>query len=340
MRVLTRLILGMAVAGVAIASATAAEPEKTNLKIAVGSQILNYMPLELGVKLGNFKQEGLDVTVENFQAGGSKALQALIGGSVDGTVGFYDHTIQMQAQGKAISCVFLLNDIPGVLIGVRGDLADKVKTATDLKGLKLGITAPGSSTDTMARYYIKKAGLGPRDVNIIAVGSGAPGLVALEAKNIDALVYFDPIATLLARKKAAVPLFDARTHEGSKQAFGGVYPTACLYLQQSFIDQNPETVQRLVNGLLKTHRWINSVPTEQLVEAIPPGYKTDNNEVNIEILKASKDLFSRTGAMDPASARVPLAVLSDYDPKIGAAKIDLSRTFTNTFVERAAQQLK
>src|SRR5438094_10262861 len=104
MRVLTRLMLGVAVAGLAITSAKAAERERTNLKIAVGSQILNYLPLELGVKLGNFKQEGLDVTVENFQAGGSKALQALIGGSVDGTVGFYDHTIQMQAQGKDISC--------------------------------------------------------------------------------------------------------------------------------------------------------------------------------------------------------------------------------------------
>jgi len=340
MRVLTRLMFGIAFAGLAIASAHAAEPEKTKLKIAVGSQILNYMPLELGVKLGNFRQEGVDVTVENFQAGGSKALQALIGGSVDGTVGFYDHTIQMQAQGKEISCVFLLNDTPGVLIGVRSDLADKVKTGADLKGLKLGITAPGSSTDTMARYYIKKAGLGPRDVNIIAVGSGAPGMVALEAKNIDALVYFDPIVRMLARKKAAVPLFDARTHEGSKQAFGGTYPTACLYLQQSFIDKNPETVQRLVNALLKTHRWINSVPTEQLVEAIPAGYKTDNTEISMEILKASKDLFSQTGLMDPESAKVPLAVLSDYDPKIAAAKIDLTKTFTNKFVERAARQLK
>ncbi|XIA67610.1 ABC transporter substrate-binding protein [Bradyrhizobium sp. TZ2] len=340
MYVFTRLMLIMALVAFSAISAEAAEPEKTKLKIAVGSQILNYMPLELAVKLGSFKDEGVEVTVENFQAGGSKALQALVGGSVDGTVGFYDHTIQMQAQGKEISCVFLLNDIPGILLGVRSDLADKVKTGADLKGLKLGITAPGSSTDTMARYYIKKSGLGPRDVNIIAVGSGAPGMVALEAKNIDALVYFDPIATLLARKKTATPLFDARMVEGSKQAFGGIYPTACLYLQQSFIDKNPETVQRLVNALLKTHRWIKAVSTEQLVDAMPAGYKTDNRDMNIEIMSASKALFSPTGQMDAEAAKVPLAVLSDYDPKIAAAKIDLSKTFTNRFAERAAQQLK
>jgi NitT/TauT family transport system substrate-binding protein len=329
-----------ALATVACVSAKAAEPEKAKLKIAVGSQILNYMPLELGVKLGHFKNQGLDVTVENFQAGGSKALQALIGGSVDATVGFYDHTIQMQAQGKSISCVFLLNDIPGVLIGVRNDLAERVKTGADLKGLKLGITAPGSSTDTMSRYFIKKAGLGPRDVNIIAVGSGAPGMVALEAKNIDALVYFDPVATLLARKGVAKPLFDARTVEGSKLAFGGVYPTACLYLNADFIARNPETVQRLVDGFLTTHRWIASVSTQELVDAIPRGYKTDDAAVNIDILNASKALFSKTGLMDAEAAKVPLAVLSEYDPKIDPAKIDLSKTFTNTFVEEAQRRLK
>lgn len=165
-------------------------------------------------------------------------------------------------------------------------------------------------------------------------------MVALEAMNVDALVYFDPIATLLARKKNATALFDARTMEGSKQAFGGSYPTACLYLQQSFIDGNPETVQRLVNALLKTRRWINATPAEQLVDTIPPGYKTDNRQVNIEIINASKALFSPTGQMDIEAAKVPLAVLSDFDPKIVAAKIDLNKTFTNRFAERAAQQLK
>lgn len=154
MRILTNLLLGTVMA-VSLASAHAAEPEKPKLKIAVGSQILNYMPLELGVKLGNFKDEGLDVTVENFQAGGSKALQALIGGSVDGTVGFYDHTIQMQAQGKEISCVFLLNDIPGVLIGVRKALTDKVKTGADLKGLKLGIAPRHRSGEELCRARVK-----------------------------------------------------------------------------------------------------------------------------------------------------------------------------------------
>ncbi|MGY0569659.1 hypothetical protein ACTGJ9_000080 [Bradyrhizobium sp. RDM12] len=71
MHAFPRLMLVIAIAAFSLISANAAEPEKSQLKIAVGSQILNYMPLELGVKLGAFKDEGLELTVENFQAGGS-----------------------------------------------------------------------------------------------------------------------------------------------------------------------------------------------------------------------------------------------------------------------------
>lgn len=334
----TAFLIG--VLGMIPAWGQAAEPEKTQLRIAVASQILNYMPFELGVKLGNFKEQGLDVTAENFQAGGSNALQALIGGSVDGAVGFYDHTIQMQAQGRSISCIFLINDVPGVLLGVRSDLADKVKTGADLKGLRIGITTPGSSTDTMARYFVKKSGLGPRDVEIIAVGSGAPGMVALESKNIDALVYFDPTATILARKGGAKPIFDARNAEGSKLAFGGVYPTSCLYLKTDFIQANPETAQRLANAMLKTHRWLAQATPEQIADAMPDGYRVKDRDLQIDILKASAGLFSKTGQMDIEAAKIPLAVISSFDTKVDPTKIDLTKTFTNKFAEEAARQLK
>ncbi|WP_225706987.1 hypothetical protein [Bradyrhizobium cenepequi] len=62
--------------------------------------------------------------------------------------------------------------------------------------------------------------------------------------------------------------------------------------------------------------------------------------MNIDVLKASTALFSQTGLMDAEAAKVSLAVLSDFDPRIAAANIDLSKTFTNRFAESAAQQLK
>ncbi|RZN16498.1 hypothetical protein CWO89_34680 [Bradyrhizobium sp. Leo170] len=187
-----------------------------------------------------------------------------------------------------------------------------MKSGSDLDGPKLGITAPGSWTGRMARHCIKMPGLGPRDVNIIAVGSDAPDVVALDPKKVDALVYFDRIATLLSRKIGANSLFDARTVEGAKTAFGGIRlaPVATcrnLHRQKSrnraalgqCPAEEPPLGQLCINGAVRG--------------AVPAQYETDR-EVNIEILKASKAPFSRASLMDAQPPKVPPAVLSGFYP--------------------------
>src|SRR4030088_1410598 len=77
-------------------------PEKPNLKMGVGgqSQII-YMPLTLADQLGYFRDEGITLEIDDLK-GGSDALKALLGGSLDVVTGFYEHTIRTQTQGKFI----------------------------------------------------------------------------------------------------------------------------------------------------------------------------------------------------------------------------------------------
>ncbi|SFB36530.1 NitT/TauT family transport system substrate-binding protein [Collimonas sp. OK607] len=340
LKTILKSVLTATVLSMTCGTTFAVEPEKQDISMAVGSSILGYTPVPLAQNLGFLKAEGLNVTFENFQAGGSKALQALIGGSVDVVIGSYDHTIQMQAKGKEIVGVFLLNEVPGITLEVRADLADKVKSGKDLKGLRLGITTPGSSTDMIARYYVKKSGLAESDVKIIGVGSGAPGMVALTAKNVDALFSYDPVSTQLLRKGEAKLLFDARTVEGSKLAFGGPYPFACVYVTRSFLEKNPETVQRIANAFLRTVRWIAASTPQKIVETLPATSKLGDAELNAAIWAASKGMFSTTGLFNAEDVKTPLAVLSGFDPSIANKKIDLSKTYTNRFAEAAAQRVK
>lgn len=333
-------ICGVIAMSLISAVAVAAAPEKPAIKLAVGSSILGYAPVPLANSLGYLKQEGLDVTVENFQAGGSKALQALIGGSVDVVVGAYDHTIQMQAKGKEVIGILLLNEVPGVVLNVRADLASKVHTVKDLKGLRVGVTTPGSSTDMIARYTMQRAGLTERDIAFIAVGSGAPGMIALEAKNVDALLSYDPIATQLTKKGEVKTLFDARTLEGSKAAFGGAYPFACVYVTKEFMEKNPETVQHIANAFLRTLRWIDAASPKKIVETLPASFKLGDAALNEAVWGASKEIFSKTGMFNSESVKTPLALLNSFDPTVKRAKIDLSKTFTNRFAEEAAKQVK
>ncbi|ARL91326.1 ABC transporter substrate-binding protein [Burkholderia pseudomallei] len=314
----------------------AAEPEQKHVSLSVGSSILNYLPAPLSVALGNFQKEGLDVQVENFQAGGSKALQALIAGSTDAVVGFYDHTIHMQAQGKDIISVVVLNNTPGMVLAVQPG----INSGKDLKGKRIGVTTPGSSTDLFARYYVSKNGLTPdQDVSFISVGSGAPGMTAFERKQVDALVNFDPVASLIEQRKAGKFLVDTRTAEGTKTVFGGPYPTACLYVTRQFMEKNPDTVQHLVNAFVRTLKWIDSNTPETITDKLPREQLVGGRDEYIESLRHSKGIFSKDGAMDAAGPKTALAVLSSYDEKIRDAKVDLNKTYTNRFVDNALKTI-
>src|ERR1700737_5673937 len=80
-------------------------PEKASLKIGGGGQgQIIYMPLTLADQLGYFKQEGLTVEIQDLK-GGADALQAMIGGSTDATMGFYEHTVRTQTLGKSIEMI-------------------------------------------------------------------------------------------------------------------------------------------------------------------------------------------------------------------------------------------
>ena len=152
----------------ALASATlpglalAQSIEKPKLTIAVGGKnLFYYLPLTIAEQLGYFKDEGLDVTVVDF-AGGSKALQAVVGGSADVVSGAFEHTVNMQFKGQPMRAFVLQGLAPQVVLGINPRTMPHYKSIADLRGKKIGVTAPGSSTNGMVNYVLAKAGRADR----------------------------------------------------------------------------------------------------------------------------------------------------------------------------------
>src|SRR5258708_38648799 len=257
---LGRASIALAIIGLAPMWADAQPIEHPKLTLSIGRLLVYSLPLPVADSKGLFKNQGLGVTVQNFGGSGAKAPQSLIGGSSDVVVGFYDHTVQMQAEGQDVRCVILLNRNPGIALAVRDDLAGTIRQAKDLKGKKIGVTGPGSSTDFLLRYLLARAGVKPEDVSIIGVGSGAAAVAALENKSIDAVMNYDPAITGLERRKLAHLMGHARAPAGSAKAFGASYPASCLYSTGAFIAKNPVTIQRLVNAFAQALVWIDQTP--------------------------------------------------------------------------------
>src|SRR5260370_5522673 len=167
------------------ATAPAQAVEKKQVMLAVGGKTaLYYVPLRICERLGYFKEQGLDVTINDFR-GGAQSLQALVGGSVDVVTGAYEHTIRMQAKGQDIKAVIELGRFPGIVVALRKDKAAGYTSAADLKGMKIGVSAPGSSTNFFVVYLTSKAGLQPADPAYIGVGIDPSAVAALSNGKID-----------------------------------------------------------------------------------------------------------------------------------------------------------
>jgi NitT/TauT family transport system substrate-binding protein len=311
-------------------------PERPKVILGVGGKgLLYYLPLTIAERRNFFKEEGLDVEINDF-GGGARSLQALVGGSVDVVTGAYEHTIRMQAKGQDIRAVCELGRFPAIVIAVRKDKAGQIKSAADFKGAKIGVTAPGSSTALTAQYAMVKAGLKPADAAIIGVGAGPSAVAAMKKGEIDIISHLDPVIAKLEADGDIQVLIDTRTEKGTRALFGGSNPAAVLYTRKEFIDKNPNTTQRLVNAFLKSLKWLQSATPEQVADTVPAEYHLGDKPLYLKAVQSSLESYSRNGVIPQAGMNSVYDMLKVLDPEFKDAKVDLATTFDDRFIKRAA----
>src|SRR5690606_681967 len=221
-----------ALAAAPLAGHAQAKPEKSKVTIAVGGKAaFYYLPLTIAEQLGYFEEQGLKVEILDF-AGGSAALRAVVGGSADVVSGAYEHTINLQANNQYFTAFVLQGRAPAISLGV--STKAKYSSPADMKGMKIGVSAPGSSTNMMANYFLAQHGMKPSEVSFVGVGTGNAAIAAIEAGQIDALSNVDPVMTMLEQRGAVKIVADTRTLKGTEQLFGGPMPAGCLYAPEDF----------------------------------------------------------------------------------------------------------
>ena len=295
------------------------------------------MPLTLAESKGFLKKQGLRAKVEDSNRGGTQALQALLGGSTDMVLGFYDHTIQMQAQEKHIRCVVLLSRLATTSLAVRSDLADQIHSASELKGKRIGIPALGSSGEFLVRYLMKHAGVAAADYTLVPIGAQATAIAAVEHKDVDGILTSDPAQTLMQDRGLIKVLMDGRTSEGSKEEFGGDYPSACIYTTEQFLTQNPVTVQHVVNAMVETLAWMKAASPDEVVAALPPAYVLGGPKAFADIYMHYGQVYAFDGRFIRPDLDRVRDVLASFNDKVRDAKIDMDATYTNQFVDQAAK---
>ena len=312
------------------------KPEKSKLTIAVGGKnLFYYLPLTIAEQLGYFKDEGLQVEIPDF-AGGAKALQALVDGSADVVSGAYEHTINMQAKNQPIMSVVLQGRAPQIVMAVSTKTMPGYKSIADLKGKKIGVTAPGSSTAMMASYVLAKAGLKASDVSFIGVGASSGAIAAVKSGQVDAIANLDPVITMLQRDNLIKVVADTRTLKDTQAVYGGPMPAACLYTPVTFVQDNPGTTQALANAMVRALRWLQKAGPSDIVKTVPDSYLLGDRALYLAAWERVREAISPDGLMPEAGPATALRMLQTFEDSLKDKPIDLGKTYTNNFARKAA----
>lgn len=328
-RVLAAVVFCMLSAG------AQAQIEKPDVHIAVGGKsALYYLPLTLAERLGYFKDEGLNLRISDF-AGGSRSLQAVVGGSADVVSGAYEHTINMQSKGLHFMSFVLAGAAPQISVGIASEHAAKYKSPKDLKGLKVGVSAPGSSTHMVANFLLAKGGLSPTDVSIIGVGGGSTVVAAVNQHRVDVISHTDPAMTILEKEGKIKIIAETRTQAGTEKLFGGPMPAASLYSPVDFVKKNPKTVQALTNAMVRALLWLQDASPQQVLATVPEEYLLGNKAMYLFAFNNVKTAYSKDGMISELGAKTTLKALASSNPQLKPESIKLDETYTNEFAKKA-----
>jgi NitT/TauT family transport system substrate-binding protein len=321
----------LAAAALALAGFNTYAADKITIMVG-GMEKQIYLPAKLAEQLGYLKETGLDIELLSEPAG-VNAETEMLSGAAQGVVGFYDHTIDLQARGKLVQSVVQFSQAPGEVILVSKTAADKIKSPADFKGKTLGVTGLGSSTNFLTQFLAAKYNVKNSEFTTLPVGAGSTFIAAMQQGKIDAGMTTEPTISRLTTTGAASVLIDMRNVKGTEAALGGTYPAACLYMPTAWVNTHKEQVQKIAAAFVKTLNYIHTHSGKEIAEKLPPDYYTANKQMYIDALDAGKAMFTPDGVMPENGPPTVLKVLSGFDKAVQGKNINLANTFTTEFVK-------
>jgi len=313
-------------------------PLKAKIGVGGSSTQIALMAMNVARTKGFFKDEGLEAEVIDFGSG-AKGLQALVGRNVDMNIGVYEHTIRMHAKGQDIRSIVLHSSAPGIVVAVTNKMAPKYTGVKDLKGAKIGVSAPGSATHLLLNQLLVRNGLKPDDVSVVGIGNAAGAVAAVRTGGeLDAIVNYDPVISELEQKGDIKVILDTRSLAGAKAFFGSDFAFLSTYAHADYIAKNPAVVQAVVNGTVRALAWMQTAKPEDIMAAIPEDYWRAQRDLYLSTIRKGVGGFSPDGIVTPEAAKTVHDGLLSYDAEVKNAKLDLSKTYDNQFAMKANQK--
>jgi NitT/TauT family transport system substrate-binding protein len=339
-----RFVTRAAAAAVVLLAASGAQAQQplTKVTVALGGDGLQFALHHLALGGGFYKEEGLAVEVVDVGSGPRQAA-ALMGGSSEFTSLGFIHVLKSISEGGnlvAIAPSLNLLDLQLVLgkdvvqktgITPQQSVDERVKR---LKGLKLAITTPGSTTDTWLRSLLKVRGLDPdKDVTIQPVAGGTPMLAALSKKATEGFVWGAPQTHQAVQQGVGTIVIDP--FADAIPEIAGV-PYTVIITSRDTLKKKPEVLRAAVRGLTKAMKFAVDKP-----DAARAILRKDFPEIEDSILDKAWADYRKAIPTSPMITPEQVEKTQAWLNITGAKPIKLSydTAFYPDFAKQAEQQI-
>ena len=256
------------------------------VRFAYPAKSLNYLPITMGRDKGIFQAEGIDLQM--ILVASTIQVAALTTGDIDFS-GAQSQVMAGAARGLPVKVVGFLTIKPSFWLMAKPE----IKTMAELKGKIIGITAIGSSTDTLARFLVSKNGLAPdREVAFIGTGTTSNILTAMKAGTVDAGVLSPPFNAMATQMGYRTLAYFGDYVEQSLSGVG----TADRMMRE-----RPELVKRMLAATIKSLRFIQQRPSDS-IQFISKEWSLDSAAAT-ELYKSMLPAFSKDGGMEEKGIR-------------------------------------
>lgn len=302
-----------------------------HVRVAIHREPIGFLPLRVARALGYFEAEGLSVDMPEV-AGGAKAIEALLGGSVDVAAGSMSDVVQLAAEGHRVREFLVVHSRPAIALAAAPGEASAIRTVRDLKGRTVGVSASGSASHQFLNFLLASNGLPPDEVSVVPVGLAASSVAALEHRKVDAAVLLaSAITQFESRHPGQAFIADTRTAAEAERLFGSsTFPGVSLVAEDAWLSRNTETARRLVRAVKNGMRWVREHPAEQVREMIPEPSRMEL-AADLQAIRGVQEEISVDGLMTRESAELIEKFVAISNPRVHAAHIDLTQLYTNEF---------
>ena len=304
-------------------------PELTKVTLNEVAHSIFYAPQYVAIEEGYFTEEGLDLTlVTGF--GADKVLTALISGEAD--IGFMGaeasiYAYQEGATDPAVNFAQLTQRAGNFLVA-REEMPDF--KWEDLKGQKVLGGRKGGMPEMVFEYILKNNGIDPStDLEIDqSIDFGSTAAAFTGDLSAAFTVEFEPSATALEKEGAGYVV-------ASLGVDSGYVPYTSYSAKTSFLNENPQIIQRFTNALQKGMDYVQSHSPEEIAQVIAPQFpETDLDTLTTIVTRYyEQDTWKENLVFEKDS----FELLQDILESAGelSARVDYEQLVTREFAENA-----